>query len=69
MILAVAFETTELVAVAVGFVSEATGNVTTPLTDVLWRNLLDGTLFGSLAEYVDGDAIDEAMDRCAGQVQ
>jgi len=27
------------------------------------------TLFGSLAEYVDGDAIDEAMDRCPGQVE
>ena len=27
------------------------------------------TLFGSLAEYVDGDTIDEAIDRCTSQVQ
>lgn len=31
--------------------------------------LLGKSLFGSLAEYVDGDAIDEAMDRRTGQVQ
>jgi hypothetical protein len=41
VVLAVAFETTELVAVAVVFVGEATVNVTTPLTGVLWCNLLD----------------------------
>ena len=28
-----------------------------------------GPLFGSLAEYVDGDTIDEAIDRCTSQVQ
>ena len=41
VILAVAFETTELVAVSIVFVGEATINVTTPLTGVLWRDFLD----------------------------
>ena len=29
----------------------------------------EGTLFGSLAEDIDSDAANEAMDRCASEVQ
>lgn len=29
----------------------------------------DRTLFGSLAEHIDSDAIDEAVNRCLGKVQ
>ena len=33
------------------------------------RTNLDASPFGSLAEYVDGDAIDEAIDRCDQALQ
>ena len=58
MILAVAFETTELVAVSVGFVSETTVNVTTPLTRVLWGDLPDGNAV--LGGFVLGVLLDAA---------
>jgi site-specific recombinase XerD len=50
----------------VGFEDECIELVHRPNQDTTLKN---GTLFDSLAEYVDGDAIDEAMDRCTGQVQ
>jgi hypothetical protein len=41
--------------------------VNTGLTVVV--GVLDASLFGNLAEHVDGDTIDEAVDRCPSKVQ
>jgi len=67
VVLAVAFETTELVTVSVVLVSKATVNVTASLTGVLWRDFLDSdAVLGGFVLGVLLDASERPLLEFAG---